>query len=176
MNMELSTRDRSRLLAGAILLAVFAAGAFGGAALTIAFRSNPHGLRHEERVLVGPHGGALPGDPGGMVYLRTREPLDAELGLDDEQRERVQLLMEEQARKAEQLMTDMEPRMKALMDSTNAAIEAVLTPEQRERFQRMREERRDMMVRRFEYAVPGPGGGMRMRVPAPPPEPAEPPE
>jgi hypothetical protein len=164
MNMNLDARDRSRILAVAILIAVFAAGLFGGAALALVFRSPRHVEREVFDVRLPEHP-AFPGDGEGVVFLRTPDPLMEELDLDQAQRDRVERLMQEQAQKAERLMADTEPRMKALMDSTNAAIEQVLRPDQRERFRAIREERRDMIVRRF-----------KMRVPAPPPEPALPPE
>ena len=164
MNMDLDARDRSRLLAVAILIAVFAAGIFGGSALMLVFGSRRHVEKESFDVSLARHP-AFPGDREGVVFLRTPDPLMEELDLDEAQRERVERLMEEQARKAERLMAETEPRMKALMDSTNAAIEEVLRPDQRERFRAIREERRDMIVRRF-----------KMRVPGPPPEPALPPE
>lgn len=158
MTLDLDSRDSSRILAIAVLLAVFAAGAFGGAALTVAMRSPGHVERHEQRVLRGPGMGPLPGDHEGVVFMRSPGPgpFGDALDLGADQQERVERLMEEQREKAERLMSDMEPRMKALMDSTNTAIEAVLTPEQREKFREMREERRDVIMRRFEIAVPEP--------------------
>ena len=77
------------------------------------------------------------------------------LDLSDEQRSRVDSLLEEQREKADQLLSDMEPRLKALHDSTNSAIERLLTPEQREEFERIKEERREVIVRSF--IEPGPG-------------------
>jgi len=162
MTLDLDSRDRSRILAIAVLLVVLAAGLFAGAALTLAFGSRGHRVeRHEERFLRGPGGPPIPGDHEGVVFMRR--PFGEELDLNPEQRERVERLMEEQRRKAERLMADMQPRMKALMDSTNAAIEGVLTPEQRERFREMQAERRDMIVRRFEMKIPEP-----VEPPAPP--------
>jgi Spy/CpxP family protein refolding chaperone len=165
MTLDLDSRDRSRFLAIAVLLAVLAAGLFAGAALTLVFGSRGSHVQHERRLVRGPGGPPMPGDHEGVVFMRR--PFGEELDLEPEQRERVERLMEEQRRKAEQLMADMEPRMKALMDSTNAAIEEVLTPEQRERFREMQAERRDMIVRRFEMKIPEP--------PEPRPEPVEPP-
>lgn len=162
MNLDLDSRDRSRILAAAVLLAVLAAGLFAGAALTLAFRDPGHRVEHQERLRIAVPPG-IPGDHEGVMFMRSREPFAAGLDLDPAQRARVDSLMNDQRRKAEQLMADMEPRMRALMDSTNSAIEEVLTPEQRERFRRMQDERREMIVERF-------------KVPAPPPEPPPPPE
>jgi len=173
MTLDLDSRDRSRILAIAVLLAVLAAGLFAGAALTLAFGSRGDRVAHEMRIRRGPggpgglHGPPIPGDHEGVVFMRGGGPggFGEELDLDPEQRERVERLMEEQRRKADQLMADMQPRMKALMDSTNAAIEEVLTPEQREQFREMQAERRDMIVRRFEMKIPEPP-----ELPAPPGE------
>ncbi len=163
MTLDLEPRDRSRLLAAAILLAVFMAGIFGGATLFFLFRSDGHPrMVTREKIVAGPGMLGGPGGPGGgdVVFMRGPGPIFGELGLDPPQQERVDRLMQEQQQKAEQLMSEMEPRMKALMDSTNAAIEEVLTPEQRERFRQMQEHRREMIVRRFN-------------VPAAPPEPGD---
>jgi Spy/CpxP family protein refolding chaperone len=131
MKLDLDSRARSRILAVAILLAVFTAGTLGGAALTVAMgRGDDRGPGHEERILYA-------------------QPILKGLDLTPDQRERVERLLDDQRRKAERLMADAEPRMKALVDSTNAAIEQILTPEQREEFRQMQEHRRDDIVRRF---------------------------
>jgi Spy/CpxP family protein refolding chaperone len=158
MNLDLDSRDRSRILAVAVLLAVLAAGLFAGAALTVAFRSPGPVVEHERRLKIGGPPG-VPGDHEGVMFMRMREPFGAALDLTPDQRERVDSLMAEQARKAERLMADMEPRMKALMDSTNTAIEEVLTPEQRETFREMQAHRRDVIVERFRTPVPPPPPG-----------------
>jgi Spy/CpxP family protein refolding chaperone len=131
MSPNLDSRDRSRILALAILVAVFAAGALGGAALTVAMdRGEDRGPGHEERILYA-------------------QPILKGLDLTPAQRERVGRLMDDQRRKAEFLMADTEPRIKALVDSTNAAIEQILTPQQREEFRQMQEHGREDIVRQF---------------------------
>lgn len=164
MTLDLEPRDRSRLLAVAILLAVFMAGIFGGATLFFLFQPDGrHVVERREHIVAGPGmmDGHVPGDREGVVFMKTPGPglFGEELELNDEQRERVERLMEDQREKAEQLMADMEPRMKALVDSTNAAIEEVLTPEQREQFRELQAERRDLIVRRFRVPVPPPPPG-----------------
>jgi hypothetical protein len=57
----------------------------------------------------------------------------------------------------------MGPHLKALMDSTNADIEALLTDEQRERFREMQTRRHDVLIRR--RGVPGPPGTFERRIP-----------
>jgi hypothetical protein len=62
----------------------------------------------------------------------------------------------------------MAPRVRELMESTSDEIAALLTPEQREEFERMRERQRRPLERLFL----GPGGRGRNRGPryGPPPD------
>jgi hypothetical protein len=73
--------------------------------------------------------------------------------------------MDIQRQKADSLLGSMGPRLKALMDSTNADIEALLTDEQRERFHEMQSRRHDVLIRR--RVAPGDPGGFERRVPEP---------
>lgn len=157
MTIRFDVRDRNLLLAVAVLLIVFAAGLAAGAAIIHLLRPGPRMIRAEIEDFMPPR---LPGvhAPGGerreIVLRHGPGALDPRLGLDENQRARVDSLMKEQARKAEELMRDMEPRLKALTDSTDAAIEALLTPDQRERFRELREERREVIRRRFVVPPP----------------------
>ena len=74
--------------------------------------------------------------------------------------------MEIQREKADSLLESMGPRLKALMDSTNADIEALLTEEQRERFREMQKRRHDVLIRRRT-----PEGTFERRLPADEPDP-----
>jgi hypothetical protein len=97
-----------------------------------------------------PHG------PGAVFYKRLGNEFGAELGLDDEQAVRVDSLMGVQRQKADSLLESMGPRLKALMDSTNADIEALLTEEQRERFREMQTRRHEVLIRRRSPLPPVP--------------------
>lgn len=157
---DLEPRDRSRLLAVAILLAVFMAGIFGGATLFFLFQPDGHRVvTRQDHIVAGP--GHMLGDREGVVFMKTpgSDFFGGELDLTAEQNERVEALMEDQRQKAEQLMSEMEPRMKALVDSTNAAIEELLSEEQRARFREIQAERRDLIVRRFRTPDPPPPPG-----------------
>jgi len=154
--MNIDAQQRNLLIAGAALLAAFAAGGLAGGAVAVAITDR--GPRHENFEVRALHGGPMgafelrvpPGVPeGGIFFERRGEPFGEELDLSEEQRTRVDSLLEAQRTKADSLMAAMEPRLKALMDSTNAAIEEALSPEQREQFRRMQRDRRDVIVRRF---------------------------
>lgn len=170
MTLDLEPRDRNRLLAFAILLAVFMAGVLGGVALIQAMGPRKHIVRHHERFTLPVPPGHQPGE--GMIRMR-HAPFGEELDLEPAQEARIDSLMEEQQRKAERLLRSMEPRLKGLHDSTNAAIAELLTPAQREVFERLQKERREVIVRSFIRGPMEPGApDLPMRVPAPP-EPGE---
>ncbi|HKY60161.1 MAG TPA: hypothetical protein VJP59_04040 [Gemmatimonadota bacterium] len=161
--MNLDTQQRNFLIAGAALLAAFVAGGLAGGAITTVFGGRE--ARHEDLEVRALHGGPLgafelrapAGLPhGGIFFEGVDRPFGPALDLSDEQQARVDSLLEDQREKADSLMAVMEPRLRALMDSTNAAIEAALTPEQRERFRRMQEDRRDVIIRRFVKPAPPP--------------------
>jgi Spy/CpxP family protein refolding chaperone len=132
-----SSRTRSRLLALGLLLLAFVAGALGGvAADRVLARGEPAAQR-----AVGPPG---PGGPGGAIFPRGL-PLARQLDLTPEQREQIEAILREERSKADSVLRAVRPVLQARYDSANAAIRAVLTPEQRERFDRSREGRRERM-------------------------------
>lgn len=157
-------------IAAGVLALVFLAGGLAGAAIGL-FADKP-GRGHEvrmERIHL-PEVPPAPGAPGGAIfYKRLGIEFGAELGLDEEQAARVDSMMEIQREKADSLLQSMEPRLKALMDSTNADIESLLTEEQRERFHEMQTRRHDVLIRRrapglpgtFEHRIPGDEGEKR---------------
>ncbi|HET6341811.1 MAG TPA: hypothetical protein VFG78_06475 [Gemmatimonadota bacterium] len=154
--MNIDAQQRNLLIAGAALLAAFVAGGLAGGAvgMAVADRGPRHGSFEVRALRGGPMGTfelpVPPGGPhGGIFFERHGEPFGRALDLSEDQRARVDSLLEEQRAKADSLMGAMEPRLKALMDSTNAAIDEELSPEQRERFQRMQRDRRDFIIRRF---------------------------
>jgi len=112
-------------------------------------------LRHHRHAFLRYHGAppAMMG-PGGMGYrhppgadggdwefgMRRRmvDRLSQELALSASQRERLDSLMERRAASFRRVREEMQPRLKALIDSSRAEIEGLLTPEQRERFRQLR--------------------------------------
>lgn len=139
MNGDGSRARRMRLLAIATLLVTFLAGALVGTAL--------------ERA----RGGDAPPEPtgaepgrrrGGPDIFEANGPLGDRLRLTAAQRDTIARIVERDRRKADSLFREMRPRLRARFDSTTTAIEAVLTPEQRDEFRRWREERRAERRRR----------------------------
>ena len=128
---------RLRLLALAVLVVTFVAGALMGVAY--------------ERVL-------RAGEPGGPPPMEGRRPPPsrlfepggpmASLNLTDEQRARIEAVLEEEGRKSDALLREVRPRMKARYDSTTAAIRGVLTPAQQAEFDRIHREHEERMHRR----------------------------
>jgi Spy/CpxP family protein refolding chaperone len=121
-------RTRAALLAGLTLLAVFVAGAAAGAAFerTRAPAVQPIAAPVAE----------------GRPPIFARGPWMAQLDLSPAQRDSIQGIVERDRARADTLYREFRPRLSARFDSTTAAIEAVLTPEQRAEWQRIRAERR----------------------------------
>ena len=130
---------RMRLLAIATLLVTFVAGTLVGAAVESA-----RGGDRDDRPRPGMHDGRR----GRPDIFEAGGPLDERLNLTPAQRDTIQRIVERDRAKADSLFREMRPRLRARFDSTNAAILAVLTPEQREEFRRFREERRAERHRR----------------------------
>lgn len=152
MSADGSGSRRMRLLAIASLLLTFLAGALVGTALERARGARPWG----------PPPGAEPGGPRGRPDIfEAGGPLDDRLRLTPQQRDTIQRIVERDRQKADSLFREMQPRLRARFDSTRAAVEAVLTPQQREEFRRFREEHRERRRRR--------GGGERAPGPGPAP-------
>ena len=75
-----------------------------------------------------------------------------QLGLTEEQRAQVDQIMSHRSAETEALLQNMYPRLRAQVDSANTEIRALLTPEQQQNFDRLREQRQ---------MGPPPGGGGR---------------
>jgi Spy/CpxP family protein refolding chaperone len=141
------------LLAAGTLVATFAAGAATGAAVERARAPDPA----QEAPL------RVRGTP--PIY-GAAGPLAEQLELTVAQRDSIEAILTAERARADSLYREFRPRLRARMDSSTAAVEAVLTPEQRTEWMRMRREhhRRGMGMRRH-----GPGGGPDTAGPDPPP-------
>jgi Spy/CpxP family protein refolding chaperone len=133
MNGTVSPR-RVWLLATVALLLTFVAGSLAGAAWE-RWHHGP-GRRHGERHL--------------------GERMKARYGLSDEQARRVEAIVQKRRPRVDSLMATVQPRLRAMFDSTNAEIRVVLTPEQRAKFDRDQEHRR--REHRPPPGAPGPPG------------------
>jgi Spy/CpxP family protein refolding chaperone len=113
---------RARLLVLGSFALMFAAGAFAGVAWERARDAQPM-----FRVMV----------DGG----RTRIDALDELGLTDAQRQQIDGVFRRAQPRTDAVMKEMLPRLRAVTDSVNAELQAVLTPEQRRRLGRVQPRR-----------------------------------
>jgi Spy/CpxP family protein refolding chaperone len=118
---------RMHLLAVLTLLVVFAAGALVGAALE-------RGSHHRP-----PHG-AIPRSGGPPPMFAEGSPIVQRLKLTPAQRDSIERLTERDRVRADSVFHHTRERMRAHFDSTIRAVDAVLTPEQRAEWQRIREQ------------------------------------
>lgn len=94
------------------------------------------------------------------------------LGLTEEQRDETRAIMERYRPSVDAIMDEMGPRFRAVMDSAHDEISAILTPEQRETLDSMREEMEGRAGRHGLFPR-GPGAEQRRgrrRAPAEAPE------
>ncbi len=156
------------MAAAALLISVFVAGGAAGFAFERVVGDHPgrmdgrHPLRRppfdEGRRPDGGFGG--PRDVAGNLAER--------LELTEEQRARIVEIMERRQAESAAFFEDIRPRLQAQLDSANAEIRAILTPEQVERFDRYLDEGRSLFSRRFGPPPGGmgpPGAGPRERRP-----------
>jgi Spy/CpxP family protein refolding chaperone len=149
MNDDGSRTRRMRLLAIASLLLTFLAGGLVGTAVERA---------RGARAWSPPPPGAEPGrGRGGPDIFEAGGPLDDRLRLTPRQRDTIQRIVQRDRQKADSLFREMRPRLRARFDSTRTAVEAVLTPQQREEFRRFREEHRERRRRRGGDRAAGSG-------------------
>ena len=113
--------------------------------------------------------GALIGFAGGRVYSifvrhrpeftqeRILRHLDHTLDLTPQQHDQIAQIMNRHHQRMEQIADGIRPQMRQELDTANREIEAVLTPEQRTKFQEMR-----MRMQRFlpRHRHDGPPPGM----------------
>lgn len=151
MNGENGSRvRRMRLLAVLSLLVVFVAGALVGAAV--------------ERGRDGGPPRAAPRRVGGPPPMFAEgSPVAERLGLTEAQRDSIEKLTERDRARADSVFRETRRGMRARFDSTMRAVEAVLTPEQRAEWQRIRQEweerERREGPRRRRGGPDGPRGG-----------------
>ena len=119
---------RMRLLAVLTLLVVFAAGALVGAAV-----QNARGGHDGPRGAPGRRGGPPP-------IFAEGSPVAERLNLTAAQRDSIEKIVANDRIKADSLYRQMRPRLRARFDSTTAAIDAVLTPQQRAEWHKIRQE------------------------------------
>jgi hypothetical protein len=138
---------RMHLLAVLTLLVVFAAGALVGAAVE-------RGTGHHR-----PPQGALPRSGGPPPMFAEGSPIVQRLKLTPVQRDSIERLTARDRARADSVFHHTRQLMRAHFDSTIQAVDAVLTPEQREEWRRIREQ---------WHEGPGPDAPMRHHGPGEP--------
>lgn len=141
----------TRSSAAALLAAVFFAGVAGTLGVLRVVENRPVPV---EREMLGPEqlprqglrgrpGGPGPGSLRELARMEFTERLAERLGLSQDQRTRLEAVMEERREKTEALMESVVPALRSQTDSLQAEIEAILTDEQRAIYRRFAEEGRD---------------------------------
>ncbi len=153
----LDPKKRGWILALALLLSVFMAGALTAGAViqVMAARGSPFIRRPVAVAGPGPRLGLGAPRPAGLWDVQR---MAIRLGLSEDQTEAIRDIMEERERQAAEIMEDMRPRLQATLDSAVEDIRNVLRPEQREEFDRLRLQGRERLFQRFG---PPPGRGRR---------------
>lgn len=156
MNGHIRNRARRmRLLAVLTLLVVFAAGTLVGAALE-------RGRHH------GPPRGAHPRSGGAPPMFAEGSPIVERLKLTPVQRDSIERLTERDRVRADSVFHHTRRQMRAHFDSTIRAVDAVLTPEQRAEWQRIREQWHEGEGPDAPMRHHGPGGPGGPGMPPPP--------
>jgi hypothetical protein len=135
------SRGRARLIAGALLVTVAITGVIGGAALDQWMILN--GYTRPGRLFGVDIGSGLGrrGSPRTLEEERERQTefLSRELSLTPPQRARIDSIVAVQVAQVHALWTEVGPRMDDVIGRARTEIDRVLTPEQRVKFQALRE-------------------------------------
>jgi Spy/CpxP family protein refolding chaperone len=126
-----------RLVAALVVALALVTGLVLGVAVdrrVLLHRSGAFGGRAEFGVHEGPRRGGPPPE-------RMRQRFAADLGLTSAQMAQVDSIMSRQMAERRTLEDTMGARIRVLMDSTRAAVDRVLTPEQRQKFAALRAHR-----------------------------------
>ena len=137
-----------------LLIIVFVAGGVAGALID---RANPLKDRRPQKL---------------RVYNPNPTPYEfpgffRDLDLTDEQRVQIRAIFEKHRPAIDSLLGEAMPKIRALRDSADTEIQAILTPEQRERFEKMAPRHRFPMGEFRRPFDSGDGDGWRRRRPGP---------
>lgn len=148
---------RERLVAAALLVSTFMAGAL----TALAVDRTLHASRAEQSSVRDPgmRGAPLAGrrapEPrgarGGPLWIAP--VLEQRLGLSEGQREVIEGILVRHRQGTDSLLRSMRPRLESQVESARAAIRQVLDEEQRAEFDRFMDEGRRMMMRRAGRAA-----------------------
>ncbi len=131
-----------RLVAALVVALALVTGLVLGVAVDRGLLLRGHGGR---AAFVGRAPGGRPGAPRDVV----RQHIESELALTPAQKTQVDSILSQQMAKRRALVDSIGVHMHALMDSTRAAVDRVLTPEQRQKL---------VAIRAHRDSLRGPGG------------------
>jgi Spy/CpxP family protein refolding chaperone len=124
--------------------------------------------------------GGGPGSGPGMMMRSPMPPpeifiehLARQLGLDDDQKAKIQSILAESEERSNEIRREIRPRLEAQIEETHRRIGELLTPDQRRKFEDLRREMHRHSDRFF--LGEGPHGPMREPPPADAPREAAPP-
>ncbi|HEX6938895.1 MAG TPA: hypothetical protein VF158_05745 [Longimicrobiales bacterium] len=123
---------RARLLGALLLAVVFVGGAFSGAVVDRMLASDPSPAAEPS--------GRDRGDGGDDCGRRRRSTLDR-IDLTPEQRARIDQVLERRRVQMDSFWVEARPQLRAIIDGAREEIRAVMTPEQRAEYDRLRAER-----------------------------------
>ena len=147
------TLDRNSVLAAGLVVVTLVLGIVSGVALD-RWMLRP-GREFTERPMPGRPGGMRGRFDPGQFRERLGAQLTKELRLTEEQRVKVDSILSAQQAKSRGVMEEVRPRLQMVAESTQAAIREVLTPEQQEQLQKVREERMEERREAVRRRVPG---------------------
>lgn len=133
----MAVNTRSRWVGLALVAVVFVTGAVAGIAADRALRPAvlEGGEARNARPAQGVRGGGgTPGMRGSPGIDASRMPLLQQLNLSEEQRARIDSILERRQRVVGAMWREQEAAFRAAMDTTQREILSVLTPEQREEY------------------------------------------
>lgn len=117
-------RDRTKLKIIAAMLGIFVLGCVTGAALSTLYQLRAQGTDQP------PYGRGAPGDKREAFF----EQLRRDLNLTEEQAAQIRQILDQTRDEFRRLRAEVRPRYDAIRQNADARIRAVLTPEQRARF------------------------------------------
>lgn len=135
--LEQTRKPRVSRVSILLIVAAFLAGLWGGVAVDhYLWRGRPGGPLGG----MGPDRGHGPEAPEQRAAMQRRmaDRLTRELKLTPEQRQRVEVMLPRHMAAFDSLRREMAPRLQALLDSSSAEMEAILTPEQRVKWEENR--------------------------------------
>ena len=126
MNLFNNTGKNARWIGTALLMVTFVAGALGGAAVERVLRADDAPRVAQPR--------EMRGGPGPRRLLMD-DAFAKELEITDAQRSQIKLILDMRDVHAKHVWDEVEPRLKAVGDTTRAEIAKVLSPEQVEKLE-----------------------------------------